>query len=294
MKISRFVSEKFPSLKGKTVAISGATGGIGNHLCRHLALLGASLILMDRNRKKSRLLGKRLREEFPGISISYIKLDLERMDTVKRAADQLLTNTPDFIIFNAGAYHIPRHVCSTGYENVFQINFVAPYFLARTLLPAIQKKDGKIVVVSSIAHDYSAIDENDIDFRTREKSSLVYGNAKRFLTYALVGHDNVNITHPGITLTNITAHYPKLIFALIKHPMKVIFMSPEKASLSILTGLFSTTTSKNESWIGPRLGGIWGMPCRRPLYTASQEEKDKIRAIADDIFNNLSENGEVK
>lgn len=293
MKVSKFVSEKFPSLKGKTVAISGATGGIGKHLCRHLAILGASLILMDRNRKRSRQLGKSLRAEFPGISISYIKLDLERIDTVKKAAQTLLENVPDFLILNAGAYHIPRHVCSTGYENVFQINFVSPYFLARTLMPEIQKKGGKIVAVSSIAHDYSTIDENDIDFRTREKSSLVYGNAKRFLTYALVGNDGVNITHPGITFTNITAHYPKYVFAVIKHPMKVIFMRPEKAAISILTGLFSTTTPQNESWIGPRFWGIWGMPCRRPLYSALQEEKDKIRAIADNIFKEISENGET-
>ena len=291
MRVSKFVSKKFPSLSGKTVAISGATGGIGKHLCRHLAILGASLILMDRNRKKSRLLGKSLKEEFPNISISYI--DLERMDTVYRATERLLENTPDCLIFNAGAYHIPRHVCSTGYENVFQINFIAPYFIARTLLPAIQKKGGKIVAVSSIAHDYSVIDENDIDFRTREKSSLVYGNAKRFLTYAHLGNEGVNITHPGITFTNITAHYPKYVFAIIKHPMKVIFMRPEKAALSILTGVFSTTTPQNESWIGPRFWGIWGMPCRRPLYTATQEEKDKIRAIANDIYTQLSENGEI-
>lgn len=293
MKVSKFVGEKFPSLKGKTVAISGATGGIGNHLCRHLAHLGASLVLIDRNKKKSKALAKKIREEFPKTHISYITLDLEDISRVRAAADKLLQNVPDFLILNAGAYHIPRHICSTGYENVFQINFISPYFLARTLLPAIHKKGGKIVAVSSIAHDYSKIDENDVDFRTREKSSLVYGNAKRYLTYALTGQDGINICHPGITLTNITAHYPKLIFALIKHPMKVIFMSPEKASLSILTGIFSTTTPKNESWIGPRLGGIWGMPCRRPLTTADEQEKAKIREIADSIFKEISENGEA-
>ena len=291
MNISKFVSKKFPSLEGKTVAISGATGGIGKHLCRHLAILGASLILMDRNQAKSKLLGESLKAEFPNISISYIELDLENIDAVKSAAQKLLLDVPDFLILNAGAYHIPRHICSTGYENVFQINFISPYFLARTLLPAIRQKGGKIVAVSSIAHDYSAIDEKDIDFRTREKSSLVYGNAKRFLTYALIENDDINIAHPGITLTNITAHYPKYIFALIKHPMKVIFMPPEKAGLSILTGLFSVAPLNVDSWIGPRFWNIWGMPCRRILYSASQEEKDKIRAIADNIFKEISENG---
>ena len=48
----------------------------------------------------------------------------------------------------------------------------------------------------------------------------------------------LSVTHPGITFTNITAHYPKLIFAVIKHPMKVIFMKTDKASLSIVKGVF--------------------------------------------------------
>ena len=292
MNVSKYVSKHFPSLRGKKVAVSGATGGIGNQLCRHLAQLGASLVLLDRNKKRSRALGKQLKAEFPKLSVSYITLDLEDVKTVRAAAQKLLADVPDFLILNAGAYNIPRHVCSTGYDNVFQINFISPYLLARTLLPAILQKGGKVVAVSSIAHNYSHIDEKDVDFRTRQRSSLVYGNAKRYLTYSLISLDGINIVHPGITLTNITAHYPKVIFALIKHPMKVIFMSPKKASLCILAGLFSTVPSGSTSWIGPRLKDIWGLPRRAPLNTASQEERDTICAIAEEIFQNLSENGE--
>ncbi len=292
MNISKFVDKNFPSLTGKTVAVSGATGGIGNHLCRHLAHLGASLILMDRSSQRSRALGESLRADFPDISVSYITLDLEDMDAVRAACAALLQSVPDYIVLNAGAYHIPRHICSTGYENVFQINFVSPYFIARTLLPAISKKGGKIVTVSSIAHNYSHIDEGDVDFRTRKRSSLVYGNAKRYLTYSLISQDGISIAHPGITLTNITAHYPKLIFAIIKHPMKVIFMSPEKASLCILAGLFASGTAEADSWTGPALLGVWGGPVQKRLATASQTERSAICGIAEQIYNDLSENGE--
>ena len=44
---------------------------------------------------------------------------------------------------------------------------------------------------------------------------------------------HIAVTHPGITQTNITAHYPKLIFAVIKNPMKLIFMK-EILKLKIL------------------------------------------------------------
>ena len=251
MKTSRWIEKNTVPLSGKTVAISGATGGIGRELCRHIAALGASLILLDRNREKSLALTRDLKNSFPALNIKSITLDLEDIERVKAVAEELCTATPDFLILNAGAYHIPRHKCSTGYDNVFQINFVSPYFLARALLPKISEKGGRIVAVGSIAHNYSVSDPSDIDFSTRQKPSLVYGNAKRYLMFSLFGLDpeseTVSLTHPGITFTNITAHYPKLIFAIIKHPMKVIFMKPRRAALSILRGLFEPTP-ENE-WI---------------------------------------------
>ena len=96
---------------------------------------------------------------------------------------------------------------------------------------------------------------------------------------------NLAITHPGITFTNITSHYPKIIFALIKHPMKVIFMSPKKAALSILKGIY-TPTSKEE-WIGPRLFNVWGMPKKKRLSTADEAERGRIYKIAEDIFSSI-------
>ena len=131
------------------------------------------------------------------------------------------------------------------------------------------------------------------DFSTRGRASLVYGNAKRHLMYAHaelfsreVGAD-VSIVHPGITFTNITAHYPKVLFALIKHPMKLIFMSPRRASLSVVRGVFEPC-GKNE-WIGPRIFDIWGAPTKRALHSVSEQEYASISRTATRIYGELSE-----
>ncbi len=283
MRIKKWVKQNTESLEGKLVAVSGATGGIGRELCDLLASLGASLVLLDRNMTKSLALAEELRGRYPDLTISHISVDLEKMDMVKEAAEQLKALPLDFLILNAGAYSIPRHTCETGYDNVFQINFVSPYYLARTLLPSLRTRGGKVIAVSSIAHNYSKADFRDVDFATRKKASLVYGNAKRFLTYSLFAlgesHREIAIVHPGITFTNITAHYPKLIFGLIKHPMKVIFMKPRKAVLSILKGMFENC-GKNE-WIGPRFFNVWGTPKKKPLRTATPEEARAIAQIAE-------------
>ena len=185
MDILNWMDKNTASLGGKTVAISGATGGIGQELCRLLARLGADILLLDRNQTKSKELETALRSEFPLIRIMRIPLDLEDMECVRAVARKLEQEPPDVLILNAGIYQVPRHRCSTGLDNVFQVNFAAPYYLVRTLLPTLQAREGKIVAVGSIAHTNSPTDPSDIDFSRREKSRLVYGNSKRFLMYAL-------------------------------------------------------------------------------------------------------------
>lgn len=273
-----------PSLEGKRVAVSGATGGIGRDLCSHLAQLGASLVLLDRNLKRSMALGESLMQKFPGVKVEYVTVDMEDIETVKRAASILIGNAPDHLVLNAGAYHIPRHKCSTGYDNVYQINFISPYFLARELAPKIKEKGGKIIALGSIAHRYSHIDENDVDFSSRQKSSKVYGNAKRYFMYSLWGLDEsaVSVVHPGITFTNITAHYPPLVFAVIKHPMKIIFMKPARAALCVLAGMINNCDKKE--WIGPRVFDVWGLPKRSTLHSCGDGEWRAIQNTAEKIY----------
>lgn len=279
------------SLDGKTVAISGATGGIGQELCVYLAQLGAHLVLLDRNQSKSARLEAQLLSRFPTLRIQRIPLDLEDVPNVKQVAANLIALPIDVLILNAGIYQVPRHKCTTGLDNVFQVNFVSPYYLVRTLLPHLRERGGRVVAVGSIAHNNAPTDKKDVDFSTRQKSSLVYGNSKRFLMYALYelfdDLPGMAVTHPGITLTNISAHHPPLIFKLIKGPMKIIFMSPKEASLSILRGVFEDCR-KNE-WIGPRWFDLWGAPTKRKLTTCSAEESRWIFQTAETIYQNMRE-----
>ncbi len=274
-------------LDGKIVAISGSTGGIGRELCFYLANMGATLLMLDRNAKKSNALISELAERSPALRAQHITLDLEDTENLKTVADELLRIGIDYLILNAGAYSIPRHKCSSGYDNVFQINFVAPYYLARRLLPSVKARGGRVIAVGSIAHNYSHIDPNDVDFSSRKKASLVYGNAKRHLMFSFYALDSdaVAITHPGITRTNITAHYPRLVYALIKYPMRIIFMRPKKACLSILCGIFNPC--RENEWIGPRIFNIWGMPRKSALNTCHEEEAAVIRERADKIYSEL-------
>jgi NAD(P)-dependent dehydrogenase (short-subunit alcohol dehydrogenase family) len=289
MNYKKWLSENTTSLKGKTVAISGSTGGIGKELCKFFCMLSANLLLIDRNKARSDALRESLLAEFPNAKLKAYYVDLEDIFAVCELSKTLQSEEIDYLVLNAGAYKIPRRKGENGFENAFNINFVSPYILANALLPQIKARGGKVVAVGSIAHNYSKIDVTDVDFATRKAPSKIYGNAKRYLMYSLWSleeyRNTINVAHPGIAVTNITSHYPKLIYAIIKYPMKIIFMNPKKASLSILYGLF-TDTKRNE-WIGPRVFDVWGLPRKKILKTCSQEEAQKISELSQKILKEI-------
>ena len=290
-KYKKWLCENTESLCGKRVAITGSTGGLGKETCLYLAALGASLVLVDRNAKRSAALAKELCERFPSLSVERVECDLSSVSSVKEAAERLYGMEIDIFIHNAGAYSIPRCISDSGYDNVFTINFISPYYLIKTLLPSLRERGGRVIVVGSIAHNYSYIDEGDVDFRGVRAASKVYGNAKRYLMFSLYelfkSEESVSLSvvHPGISFTGITAHYPKVIFAIIKYPMKVIFMKPRAACLSIVKGVFCDTGAYE--WIGPRIFGIWGMPKKSALRRRREGEGKFVHITAEKIYKEI-------
>ena len=67
--------------------------------------------------------------------------------------------------------------------------------------------------------------------------------------------------------------------------MKIIFMKPKKASLSILKGVFDKTECY--SWIGPRVFNVWGLPKKKKLKTAKSDEIKLIAEIAEGLYNSF-------
>ena len=279
------------NLTGKTAAITGATGDLGREICFHLARLGADLLLLDRNKAKSESLERDIKAVYPDTNISRVILDLSDFSSVKAAAEELKKREIDFLILNSAVYSVPREILDTGFDNVFGINFVSHYYLVKELLPKLRERNAKVIAMGSIAYKYSKTSPTDIDFKYIKSCEKVYGNSKRYLMFALYelfkneNNASLSIVHPGISFTNITSHYPKLIFAIIKYPMKIIFMNPKKASLCAVMGVFKDTGYKE--WIGPRFFNIWGVPNVKKIKGCSQKESKFIFQTAEKIYKEL-------
>ena len=246
MTIKKWIKQNTQDLSGKTIAITGSTGGLGNEICKILAELGASLILLNRNKQKTQMQVEKLTKITPNVHTKFLNLDMENFNTLNSVVNVLKDEKIDVLILNAGAFNLKRKTTTLGYDNIFQINFLGPYFLTKKLLPYMNK-NSKVVVVGSIAHRYTKLNENDLELKSEKNSQKIYGNSKRLLMFSLFElfksqkNTKLCVTHPGITQTNITSNYPKILQPLIKIGMKTIYSSPKKACLSIVKGIFDET-----------------------------------------------------
>ena len=299
MRFEKWLNNNCQSLKGKKVVVTGATGGLGREVCDYLARLEADIILACRNKTLADGLAEELRGKYPSINVDFVALDLSSLDSVRACVKELKKYKGiDILINNAGVYNVPLKTLDSGYNNVFQINFVYTYYLTKQLLPELAKKENSTcITLGSVAHNYSRIDEEDIDFSTRQKSSKIYGNSKRYLMfslYELFKGSNVNlaIVHPGVTLTNMTNHYPKAINWLVKIGIKLVFPTPKNATRSIILGT-NRATGEYE-WIGPSIFNVWGSPRLSKLKTCTEEERKQIFEIAEAIYSEVLEKDRVK
>ena len=284
LNIERWLNENTCDLQGKVVAITGAAGGLGSVTTRYLLQANAKIIMLERDVERMEKLAEQLRAEFPVSEIETVAIDFNRINSINEVVAQLANSRIDYLILNAGVYDIPLVESELGYNNVFQINFIGQYYFVKKLLPVLQRTNGKVVAVSSIAMTYATLDENDIDYKTRKKSDKVYGNSKRFLTFALSelfkDRDDVRlaVVQPGVTLTPLTNGKNKWFTAFT---MKLIFPKPEVAALSIVKGVFADI--EYNEWIGPKTAKIWGKPAVVRLPESTAEERAKIYNLAEGI-----------
>lgn len=282
------------SLAGKKVVITGAAGGLGTQCCFHLARLGADLVVIDRNIDGLQKLKESLLQKYPALNVDVISTDLSNLEDVKKCV-QNLKQLPkiDVLIHNAGVFRLPVEHEKGDYNIIFKVNFIAPYYITKGLLSKLESAGkAKVVVVSSLAYKFAKYDENDVDYSTNTDDQKIYGNSKRFIMFSLMkllqnnSKVDLSVVHPGISYTNLMKNFPKFISKIIELPMKLIFNSPKKSSLSIIKGIFGEHGYCE--WFGPKIFSIWGMPKRKRLKSCSPEEIEKIFVKAEEIYQEIN------
>jgi short-subunit dehydrogenase len=134
-------------LDGKTVLLTGATGGLGRAIGEGLAKRGATLVLSSRKADALNELAASLSGEH-----RVVPADLGEDGAAERLAQQ--AGQVDGLVANAGLPGTGRVESFSPEElkRALRVNLEAPMMLARELAPSMRERgDGHLVFVSSLA-----------------------------------------------------------------------------------------------------------------------------------------------
>ena len=104
-KYLKYINKNLPRIEGKTVVITGGTGGIGFHITKYLAYLGAKVILAARNKDKTIKVINEITNLIPNANLEYKYLDLTNMESVKTFISNLENVNIDYLFLNSGIYN---------------------------------------------------------------------------------------------------------------------------------------------------------------------------------------------
>lgn len=141
------------TLKGKTVILTGAGGGIGYETARALVWLGAIVIIAEINSEKGKNAERSINDEFGGGAEFYeIDLSDERQITALVTHAKRKYGFVDVVFNNATmiAVGAVEDVSITSWDKSYAVNFRAPLLLTQLLLPEMKARNsGTVIFVSS-------------------------------------------------------------------------------------------------------------------------------------------------
>ncbi len=189
-----------------TILVTGATDGIGRETARALHAAGHDLIVHGRSESKLAALAKAL----PGVRT--FACDLASLAEVRERTGELAKREPalDVALHNAGLFENEAKTSAEGIELTMAVNHFAPFLMTQLLLPLLRASgDGRVVMVSSMAHSSGVITEGDDTFLKGFSPYAAYAASKlgNVLFARELARREASITasslHPGVITTKL-------------------------------------------------------------------------------------------
>jgi NAD(P)-dependent dehydrogenase (short-subunit alcohol dehydrogenase family) len=221
--MTKWALSDIPSLHGRLAVVTGANSGIGWHTALELARAGSEVILATRTEAKGRDSVDRIQQEVPQAKVRAEVLDLASLRSVQIFAAKIDREAKlDLLVNNAGVMSVPtRQVTEDGFELQFGTNFLGPFALTMSLMPALMRAPSpKVTTVSSGAANMGLkkINFGDLQWERSYGPWTAYCQSKLAdLMFALelrrrsasAGLPLVsNAAHPGYARTNLQTRGP--------------------------------------------------------------------------------------
>lgn len=207
--MARWNPRDLPRQDGKTFVVTGGSSGIGYFAAEQLANAGASVVIAARSRDKSEAAARSMRRRTPDAEISFVRLDLASLDSVREAAQELSTHDRvDGLLENAAVIlaGARRRVTTDGHELTFGTNHLGHFALTALLYPALMRTPGsRVVTMGSGSTRLVRLRADDLQSEKRYTSFSSYAMSK-YATEAFGFELDRRLRKAGSTVSALVAH----------------------------------------------------------------------------------------
>jgi NAD(P)-dependent dehydrogenase (short-subunit alcohol dehydrogenase family) len=168
------------TMNGKICLVTGGTNGIGKATAQALAQMGATIVIVGRNARKTSQVVEEIRAASGNKNVNPLLADLSSQQEVRRLADQFksIYSHLHVLINNAGAVFMQRQLSVDGIEMTFALNHLVSFLLTDLLLDTLKASaPARIINVSSNAHSSGKIEFDNLQGE-RNYRPRAYDNSK--------------------------------------------------------------------------------------------------------------------
>ncbi len=231
-------------MNGRVCLVTGGNSGIGKATALGLAKLGASVVIVSRDRAKGEAAVAEIRSKSGNQHVELLVADLSSLQSVRELARDFVAKHQQLhvLVNNAGIFLPKRVVTVDGLETTFATNHLGHFLLTMLLLDTIKASaPSRIINVTSSAHYGSKIDFEDLQGEKGYSGYGAYGQSKLaniLFTYELAKRlqgtgVTVNCLHPGVVRTGFGKDEGGLMAVGVKVAAPFM-MSPEKAARAVV------------------------------------------------------------
>ncbi|SHJ25410.1 NAD(P)-dependent dehydrogenase, short-chain alcohol dehydrogenase family [Hymenobacter daecheongensis DSM 21074] len=230
-------------MHGKTVLLTGASGGIGFVTARELARRGARMVLVCRDAGRAEAARGAILAEVPEANVDLLLCDLSLISNVRDLAAEVGRRYEklDVLINNAGVMPGPLTITREGHELSWATNHLAVFALTNLLLPQLEAAgQGRVVTVASDGHWLGEIEPSQAARNDPEKYSAFAAYCDSKLANILFTNElahrldltsiTANCLHPGIVDTGLMAPGRTGLLKMAWSLGKPFMISPERGA----------------------------------------------------------------
>jgi retinol dehydrogenase 14 len=228
-------------MAGRTVLLTGGTGGIGKATAIGLATTGARAGITGRDLARAEQAAAEIRAASGNPAVDVFAVDMTSQAEVRRLAAAVLDAYPrlDVLANNVGGFWAHRHLTADGLERTFALNHLAPFLLTNLLLDRLMASaPARVVTVSSGEQARGRIEFDDLQGARDYSAQRAYSQSKlanvmftNELARRLEGTGiTANSLHPGVVRTNFGAEDQAGFFAVMGGVVRPFLKTPAQGA----------------------------------------------------------------